>query len=191
MKNRKDTEIFVAIKKGDQKALSVLFLRYYDYLCHYASRITTQQAIVEECIQELFIYIFEAHHKLGEVKFVKAYLFRSLRRRILEKLNKERRLQYTLLGTEELINVSFSAEDLLFQNENEACVRQTLADALNQLSPRQREAIYLRYYNNLSTKEIAEVMGVASQTILNTLHQALKKIRKNENLHRIFKSRVN
>jgi RNA polymerase sigma-70 factor (ECF subfamily) len=86
-----DTSLFVAVKKGDKDALSILFLRHYDHLFHYGIRINSNKELVEECIQELFLYIFESHDRLGVIKNEKAYLFSSLRRRVLEKIKKARR----------------------------------------------------------------------------------------------------
>ncbi|MEM7660450.1 MAG: sigma-70 family RNA polymerase sigma factor, partial [Bacteroidota bacterium] len=140
---------------------------------------------VEECIQELFVYLFESHASLGDVKHIKTYLFVSLRRRILEKITQERRRETK--GRELLSSdVQFFAEDVSLQTEEQIKLREGLVETLNQLPWRQREAIYLRYYNRLSTKEIAEVMGASNQTILNTLYQALTKIRKNKQLRRLF-----
>lgn len=188
MEEWNDIELFAAIKGGDKKALSVLFLRYHDFLKHYGLRITPSSELVEECIQELFIYIFEAYGRLGDVKQVKAYLFRSLRRRMIEKLTRERRQKGADRDLPVLTTIQFSGEDLRMQEESQRHTQQALAQALNELSWRQKEAIYLRYYNGLRTKEIAEIMGVANQTILNTLYQALKKIRKNKQLKKMFGS---
>lgn len=169
-----DAELFELLRKGNKDALAALFSRFYDNLLHYGCRITQQEHLVEECIQELFLYIFESHNRLGDVKYVKAYLYRSLHRRILQILNKERHRSGELIEDPEAAEHLFSEEDFFPQ---EASLRQSLKAALNSLPSQQREAIYLRYYNNLSTKEIAEVMGVANQTVLNTLYLALKKIR--------------
>ena len=186
MEECKDIELFSAIRDGDKKALSVLFMRHYDFLKHYGLRIAPSPEIVEECIQELFLYIFEASGRLGEIKQVKVYLFRSLRRRIIEKLNREKRLRGPDKELAALTAIQFSYEDVYWEKEGQQHLQEALAHALNDLPWRQREAIYLRYYNGLRTKEIAEIMGVANQTILNTLYQALKKIRKNKQLKKLF-----
>jgi len=182
-----DIELFEAVKEGDRDALSELFTRYYDYLKHYALQIAKEPHLVEECIQEMFIYIFKSYGRLGTVRHVKSYLFSAIRRRVLEKLQKERREQSRDLEFIKPSNIQFSDQDLLIQTEHQEVVQQTLLQALNHLPWRQREAIYLRYYNGLKTKEIAEIMGVANQTILNTLYQALEKIRKNEDLKKLFR----
>lgn len=188
MEEWNDIELFAAIRDGDKEALSVLFLRYYAFLKHYGLRIAPAPELVEECIQELFIYIFEAYGRLGEVKQVKAYLFSSLRRRMIEKLTRERRQKDIGRDLPVFTAIQFSSEDLHIQEESQDHLQQALTQALNELPWRQKEAIYLRYYNGLRTKEIAEIMGVANQTILNTLYQALKKIRKNKQLKKFFGS---
>ena len=182
-----DVELFAKMKEGSKEALATLFVRHYDYLKHFGYKIVRDSILVEDCIQELFIYLFESHERLGKVKQVKAYLFRSLRRRLIEKVNRERRRKESFVG--EFLcetDIQFSAEDLLFEEEFHHQIIETLAKDLNQLPWRQREAIYLRYHNGLSTKEISEVMDIANQTVLNTLHQALKKIRKNKELRKLL-----
>ncbi|MEM9719810.1 MAG: sigma-70 family RNA polymerase sigma factor [Bacteroidota bacterium] len=182
-----DKELFAKIKEGSKEALAILFLRYYDYLKHYGYQIVPDSILVEECIQEMFMYLFESHERLGNVLQVKAYLFSSLRRRLIEKVKKERRRKDGfdidfLIQTD----IQFSPEDLRLEEENQRHIREILAQNLNQLPWRQREAIYLRYHNGLSTKEIAEVMGITNQTVLNTLYQALKKIRRNKGLQKLL-----
>jgi len=179
MDQTSDVKLFELLKEGDKEALSVLFLRYYDPLLHYGCQITTQDTLVEECIQELFMYIFESYSRLGEVKNVKAYLYRSLRRRVIEQVKKQQKRRSGGKPISLPTDIHFSADDLLLQEDQ---LRESLIRALNQLPWRQREAIYLRYFNRLSTKEIAEVMGIADQTVLNTLYRALQKIKKDFNL---------
>lgn len=174
MDNQSDAELFQMLRKGDKEALATLFSRYYDPLVHYGCRITPQTSLVEECIQELFLYIFESHARLGEVRQVKAYLYSSLQRRIVQALRQERKRG--LLPEDDLQAISYLFVEADFHLEEDQ-QRQSLAKALNSLPWQQREAIYLRYYNNLSTREIAEIMGIANQTVLNTLYLALKKIK--------------
>lgn len=185
--NKEDAAIFAALKEGDKVALSTLFNSYYDQLFHYGQRIAHSDAIVEEAIQELFVYLFEAGERLGDVVNVKGYLFTAIRRRVLEKLHAEQQRMISRNHLREQPDIQFSIEDILINKEDETVVRQQLTRALNELPPRQREAIYLRYYNNLSTKEIALIMGISSQTVLNTLHQALRKLYKKECLKRLIR----
>ena len=181
-----DRQIFNAVKQGNSDALSVMFKKFYLPLKHYGIYVSHDLVLSEECIQELFIYLFESHTRLGDIHSVKAYLFIGLRRRLITKLKQRRtRLQNDSDGVCR-VDIQFSQEDIQYQEEENQMSQLALTSALNNLPYRQREAIYLKYYNNLSTKEIADVMGVANQTILNTLYQGLKRIRKDDSLNQLL-----
>lgn len=174
-----DTINFKKATQGDRKALSSLYLKYYDRLTHYGIRINSNAYFVEESIQELFMYIAESGYRLGDIQNVKAYLFISLRRSLLKSLEVDRK-HIARLSEYEYVrktDISFSYIDLELSNGEDDSPINQINELLNGLPWRQKEAIYLRYYNNLSTKDIAEIMNIADQTVLNMLYQALKKIR--------------
>lgn len=145
------------------------------------------RARVEEVIQELFLYLFESYDRFGEVTQVKAYLFKALRRRIPEKIKQERRWEATHQNWPERVDIRFVPEDLQTDEADLAERQAVLLEALNNLPWRQREAVYLRYYNGLTTREIAGIMGAANQTVLNTLYQALQNLRKHEKLRDLIR----
>ena len=186
MEHFSDKQLFDNLRSGNQEALSILFLRHYSYLRHYGIQIIPRITLVEGCIQELFIYMFQSFDRFSDVKYVKAYLFKSLRRRILEAIKKEDKIKMTVKNNPHFVDFQFSPADLKSSVTHQSEVNEELTKVLNELPWRQREAIYLRYYNGLRTKEIAEIMGVANQTILNTLYQALKKLRINKNLRNLI-----
>ena len=152
-----------------------LFLQHYSLLVHFGKKLTTEEYVLEECIQELFIYLYEKEIDLSAIQHKKAYLFTALRRRILDR-NKQAANAATLPSFNPTA-IQFSSEDFLVQQEENQQRNKFIATALNNLPWRQREAIYLRFFNNLSAKEIAEVMGITTQVVSNTIYKAIKKIR--------------
>ena len=88
-----DKQLFDALRAEDRGALSVLFLRHYDHLVHYGMQTGADRTLVEGSIQELFIYIFQSCNRLDEIKMVRAYIFKCLRRRVLQKLREEKKLK--------------------------------------------------------------------------------------------------
>jgi len=132
---------------------------------------------VEESIQELFVYITESGHRLGNVKNIKAYLFSSLRRNLLRYIELKRKEVDRLSEYTRRTDISFFSHDFQKSNHKDSESQDLLHKLLNELPWRQKEAIYLRFYNNLSTKDIAEVMNIANQTVLNMIYQALKKVK--------------
>lgn len=181
-----DIELILLLKKSNKKAFAELYLRYYDQLVDYGVRLSNDRFIAEESISELFLYIYEARDRLGIIKIVKSYLYSSYRRLLIRKIIASRKSSSTAIDT----NIGdkqiyYSASDLSIDQYGELQKRKALAAALNNLGLRQREAIYLKYYNNLNSIEIAEIMGVTQQTILNTISQALKKLRKDHSFFSI------
>jgi RNA polymerase sigma factor (sigma-70 family) len=59
---------------------------------------------------------------------------------------------------------------------------------LNKLPKRQKEAIYLKYYSELKTAEIAEIMNINYQSVVNTLHKAIKSLKEDISILKLFKS---
>src|SRR5690606_31778216 len=71
----------------------------------------------------------------------------------------------------------FNAEAHLIEKESFAAVVAQLQAQLAALPRREREAIYLRYYENLEVHEIAEIMAINRQSVSNFLQKALTRIR--------------
>lgn len=174
-----DKTLIHQIGEGNRVAFNTLFKRYFSELFHYGKKITVDEAMVEDCIQELFLYLFEHPKVLSNIHSPKSYLYTSIRYRLLAAMKKQKSPTATL--PESILQ--FSHEDFLIQQEQNACEQALLQRFLNDLPARQREAIYLKYYNNLSTKEIAVVMNISYQGVLNMLYKAFKNMRSNNNLH--------
>lgn len=168
-------EIKPKLLTNNNKAQSFdeLFLEYHPLLYRYGNKLSSNSYLIEECIQELFIYIYEQEIVLSTIRHTKAYLFTSFRRRLLKKI-KATKTPISDLPSD----LQFSPEDFIIQQEAFQQQEQWIHTILNKLPWRQREVLYLRFFNNLSAKEIAEVMGIQRQVVSNVVYKALKKLRK-------------
>lgn len=171
-----DTQLWESLKNGDKSALSLIFQEHYASLHHYGFKLAGNSSLVEDCLQELFLYIYEHRTSLGTVKYVRSYLFKSLRRSVIRALRNERKSVYVSL--DESWNVIPNELDNMNSDEEQ---RKLLAEMINTLAPRQREMIYLRYYNDLSPQEISDMLGVTYRGVVNTLYKAMVKLRKDKN----------
>ncbi|MFX0557088.1 RNA polymerase sigma factor [Maribacter sp. CXY002] len=176
--------------EGEINAFSSLFKTYYSELHNYGIKITSDQMITEDCLQSFFVYLYNSRENLGTINNVKSYLFISFRRALLKFIKKERR--YTsydqIFETNEIFG--FSTVELAIDQEVVKLKNETLASLLNALSVRQREVIYLKYYSNLTTNEISEVMDISYQSVLNLLQKAFTKLRskvEDQKISAIFK----
>lgn len=159
---------------GDLNAFSALFKNYYQQLHNYGLRISNDPAMTEDCIQDFFVYLYDHRQSLGNIKCVKSYLFVSFRRALFKTLKKSRGFETIEANTS---SFTFSEEDIRAEKELTKQRASILKAVLNELSPREREVIYLKYYSDLKTSEITEVMQISYQSVLNTLQKAFSKLR--------------
>ena len=166
--------------------MALIFTAYYPLLHHYGLQISRDSALTEDLLQDFFLYLYERRKNLSDLDSPRAYLFTSFRRMLLRKLKSADRQSVSL---EEVASaqpfVQFSVEELQIKGEEATFRVDILIHTLNKLPGRQREVIYLRYYNDMSLKEIAEVMSITYQGVANTLQKAFNVLRKDVNVLKI------
>ena len=170
---------FNSLRKGNSQVLGTLFKNYYAILYNYGFTICHDAEVTKDSIQELFIYLWEKRNNLSEVNSARAYLLTSLRRLIFKKL-KTRKTEFerNSLLEKELPDSVFSAQDMLILKEADEQKKHILKKAIEDIPERMREALYLKTYNNLSYKEIAEIMGISYQVARNYVSEAIHRLRK-------------
>lgn len=181
MRLDKDTEkkTFDSLRKGSTQALATTFNRNYSILFNFGFSICHDEELTKDAIQELFIYIWEKRSNLSEVNSVRAYLLTSQRRLIIKALKKRKNeSKQNLLYKSELPDKAFSAQDMLILKETDEQNKHVLKIAIEEIPERMREALYLKTYNNLSYKEISEIMDISYQVSRNYVSEALHRLRK-------------
>ena len=165
------------MQNGVEDALSTLFQRYYQSLYDYGVKFCQRPELVKDCIQEVFIYIWEKREKLSLPASVRAYLLSSYRRALLRKLQQKLKLEdiHNELG---IINeVAFASNKPTDLNDTHFDKIQQVYREIEELPPRMREALYLKTFDNFSYREISEVMGISSQVARNYVCDALQRLR--------------
>lgn len=170
-------QLWSNIKQGDQHSLSELYCCTYSQLFNYGFKIVPDEALVEDCIQQLFLNVWSKRDVVSEAESVKSYLFTSFRRLIFRRLKKQRnQVKRNHRYSQHQNDKIPTREELIIFYETERFKKTQLQTALDSLSKRQRQAIYLKYYNGLSNKEISEVMDVNKQSVYNHISKALQKM---------------
>ena len=83
--NKADMEMWQAFKEGDRDAFDKLFRNYFPSLVQYGSRICADNHIVDDCIQDLFIELWQSR-SATTLQSVKAYLLKSLKYKLFKKV---------------------------------------------------------------------------------------------------------
>lgn len=159
----------------DRQLLSDIFRKYYSGLYNYGLKISGFKDITKDAIQDLFIQLWNSRKNLTSIKDLRAYLFRSLRNNLLRDLKAIGKISTLEENNDQWIE--FSHEDLLILKEKGSELGKTVSISLNKLPTRQKEIIFLRFYNDLSYKEIAQVLDISYKTVKNHTYQALNSLR--------------
>ncbi|HEX5167970.1 MAG TPA: sigma-70 family RNA polymerase sigma factor [Cyclobacteriaceae bacterium] len=163
------------LRGGNEKALLDIYDLCYDQLYMYGYQISRDSALTEDCIQDIFLELWEKRNKLPDVTFVNAYLLKILKRRLLKLMSSasgELNIDETTPGL-----VDGSMEDLIIDDENNHALAVRLKLALSKLTKRQREVIGLKFFNDLSYDEMAVFTGLSQQRIYNLVHEAVRHLR--------------
>ncbi|MVM30149.1 sigma-70 family RNA polymerase sigma factor [Spirosoma sp. HMF4905] len=176
-----DIQLWEQLKNGNELAFGKLLAKYFNPLQNYGYKFVRNEDFVKDCVQEVFIEIWNRRDRISTPDSVRAYLLSCVRKRVLREGHRQHiiREDASIDLENELTFVEFSPEWLLIEQESVAETTHRIADALNKLPKRQREVIYLRYYQNLERDEIAAIMGVNPQSISNLLQAAFKNFRDN------------
>lgn len=173
-----DKLLWNQLKAGKRQAFESIYRNNFVHLYNYGKKLSRDESLIEDCIQDLFIELWERRERLGETDAIKPYLLVSVRRKII---NAAKKLQKTISDqepTDESFEAELSIDTLLIEGEEQQERSSQLKDALQQLSHRQREVIYLKYQQNMDYKDIAETMDINYQSVRNLASKAIRELSK-------------
>lgn len=170
-----DELLWLSFKNGDRLAFTVLYKRYWRWLCEVVGSICADKALVKDCVQDLFAELWRNRQGLSVPISVKAYLLRSGQRKILKQLKKKRSVfcQGLVENLPDRERVT-SIENKRIERELVEEQKRDLYTVVNTLTRRQREAVYLRFYADLSYAEIAGKMSISTDSIYNLISKAIQ-----------------
>lgn len=167
-------DLWESILIGDRNALAQLFRKFYPPLFNYGLRLIAREDLVKDSIQELFLTIWKQRDQLSDVEYVRSYLYSSLRRTVFSRLERQKsRNERDRLYSRESLRMIFNKEQLIISKELQNRQKEALEKAIQSLSKREKEAIFLKFKDGLSNEEIAQVMEVNKQSVYNYIYRAL------------------
>jgi RNA polymerase sigma factor (sigma-70 family) len=102
-------------------------------------------------------------------------------------IKKDKKITKTDFSQEDVLDIQFTAEELITNKETDNFRTKNISKLLNKLPKRQKEAIYLKYYSGLKATEIAEIMNINYQSVVNILYKALKNLKEEVSILNLFK----
>jgi RNA polymerase sigma-70 factor (ECF subfamily) len=167
-----DVALIASIATGDKNALQALYRRHHVKVYRFTLRFVRDEAAAEDVVSEVFIDVWRQADRFERRSQVSTWLLAIARNKALSML---RRRAETALDEEvaEFIEDPSDSPEVTMQNQQRSAI---LRSCLDQLSPAHREIIDLVYYHEKSIDEVAEVIGVPSNTVKTRMFYARKRI---------------
>lgn len=172
-----DSQLWNRLKQGDHAALELIYRNEMGFLFNYGKKLNNDAAEVEDAIQELFIELWEKREGLSVTDHIRPYLTVAIKRKLVRKIQKRQKTQL-YDNDEDIIKQEIIDDSIHIRLDEKHPQSKLVADAIQQLSKRQQEIIYLKYYGGMDYEEIAEVMDMNYQSARNLVSRAITAMSK-------------
>ena len=186
-----DEQLALAYVEGDNRAFDLLLSRNEVKLFGYSMFVVHDQERANDVFQETFVKVIT---KLQQRQYVPNGKFLAwcmrIAHNVMMDMYRDNRLQNIVETPDDNDMSKIRDEYVVFDNAENTIVRgQVMSDVkkmVNLLPPTQREVVYMRYYQQLSFKEIAELTNVSINTSLGRMRYALLNLRRMAKEHDVF-----
>ena len=171
-----DQQLWLCFRGGDHNAYNLLLRKHANTLFSYGCRFSKDEDFIKDCIQDVFFELWNRREKISQAVSVKAYLFKSLRLRIFReqsKWNNSDSFEDTFLFKDE-----FNIESHLIQEQTTKEISAKLQTMLTSLTERQKEILYLHFFEDVDHDGIGRIMGLNKQSVYNLLYRSITTLRK-------------
>lgn len=177
LENYSDQQLWAEFMNGNESAFAHIYSRFFGLLFNYGLKINTNRQMVSDCIQDLFVDIWNSRARLREVEWLKTYLIKSLRRRILKESKTETSVLDGTLDEGYNFQIELSHDMQLIRQEDRLERAKKLNEAMQKLTDRQKEAIFLKYHQRLSYEQIADVMTITVKATYKVMARAIEGLK--------------
>lgn len=169
---------WLRFQAGDEAAYEKLYQHFFDALYNYGYRFTRDNTLIEDAIHDLFLRLWKNRKTLKRPPDIKNYIYKAFRHAMIDKLSQ--RARTSAIDTHDLpaFTLEITREVEMMQKEQAEALRHKINAILARLTPHQREAIFLRYYENLSYPEIADMLNLTQKATYKLVGRAIAALRK-------------
>lgn len=176
-----DANIWKLFKEGDENAFTTIYARYSKNLYYYGLKFTRNHSIIEDSLQDLFFELARNRKSIGQTDNILRYLLTSFRHKLIRKLKSEYRYDLKNSSEEFDFEVMYSIEHDMVLEDKSNYRNMLFVHALKELSPRQNEAIYLKFNSGLTYEEISDILEMSVESCRNLICRAIRSLK--EKIH--------
>lgn len=171
------SDLWISFMDGDSNAFSEIYKLSYKDLYSYGLSFKILEEQVRDIIQDLFIKLYTNPDFVKDTNTIKPFLLKAMRNACLNISKAGQKLLN--MDSVESFEIKYSIKENLIENkEEEDHIKSVIDRILSQITPRQREIIYLRFLHQMEYEEVARIMNLSEQSARNLTHRAIEKIRK-------------
>lgn len=162
---------------GDKQAFEQIYRALLPNLYEYGMRRVNDEDYVRDSIQDVFIKFWENRSKLRSISNPKHYLLVSLKNSLLNTQLRDGKL--SSFGEKDDFQLTYDVESTYIASEEQRVNALKLIQALEQLTGKQKEVIFLRYFEELTYEEISALTNISVKSLYklnNRAMEALKEI---------------
>jgi RNA polymerase sigma-70 factor, ECF subfamily len=171
-----DTELFVALKSGQQAAMAILYDRYVNLVYGLAMRILLQSQEAEDLTQEIFLTLWRSNAYQPNRGSLGSFLTTLTRSRAIDRL-RSRRSSLKFLQRWSQTMMSDQSQQTPFEEASMGQRSEFVRTALSQLPENQRQVLEMAYYGGLSQSEIAATLETPLGTVKTWSRKGLLNLR--------------
>jgi len=169
--------VWKSFRNGNWISYGQLYDDHYRALNNYGYKFTKDVSLIEDAIHDLFVKLWTNRSTLGNTPpSVRNYLYKALRNILFRKIKAQSRFS-SLESDEYDYTFEVSCDNLLIEDEEEKLLRNTIKDILEKLPARQKEIVYIRFYEGLSYEEVAEVMAIDIHSVYKLWYKAMEGLK--------------
>lgn len=159
---------------GNEDAFCELYATYKNHLIYFAMRFLKSREYAEDVFQDAFTIIWQSRRFINPDASFSSYLYTIVCNRILNQLRdlaNQDKLKENILA--QAVDYSNNTKDEILLND----LKQIIQQAMQRLTPRQREIFVMSRERQMSHKEIAETLGISVNTVQKSISFSLRTLR--------------
>lgn len=166
--------------EGEPKAFETIYQLHIDEMMAYGLKLHPNKDIIKDCVQDVFINLFENKKQLSVPTNLNFYLFKILKRTLFRKLKREKRFDKFNERKTAQFQTVYSIEKKLIEEEEDSHKTKLIVKCLKSLTSKQQELLYLRFHMNFSYREISKIIDIDHNSVRKQVYRTIKKIRSSD-----------
>ncbi len=173
-----DEHIALRVQQGDKEAFGTLVDRYEPKISRYGMKFLSRNEDIQDIVQDIFLSAYQNIQGFNTAQRFSPWIYRIAHNTFINALKKHSHRPLTLIDFDALVS-HIVYEDPAESERTQKEMRAMIDKGLEQVAPKYKEVLILYYLEDMSYKEIAQVLHIPTSTVgirLKRAKEALKSV---------------